>query len=219
MIRFQKEIQKLKAGLVYLSSKVETNLNSVIEAIMERDYDKAKQAVELDKEIDTLEVELEEECLKILALHQPVASDLRLVVAILKMNNDLERIGDLAGNIGKNAMFLSSRKPVSVPFDYQKMASHAREMLHLSLKALTEASPEKAEKVREMDDYLDGINNSMYTIVHDFIQKNPENLDHYIHMASISRALERIGDLAVNMAEDVIYLHQGKIVRHQGALS
>ncbi|MBU1221705.1 phosphate signaling complex protein PhoU [Myxococcota bacterium] len=215
-IRLRKETEKLIKKLYTLESMVEESLSRAVEAVGKRNQGLAKLVIENDNQIDQMEVELEEECLKILALYQPVAGDLRMVIAILKMNNDLERIGDLAANIGEKAVHLATHDLLEIPYDFNAMATCARNMLKGCFDALSTSDADKAQSVREMDDKLDTMNREMYSLVESSILKNPENLDSYIHMMGISRNLERMGDLAVNIAEDVIYMVEGSIVRHIG---
>ena len=158
---------------------------------------------------------MEEECLKILALHQPVAIDLRFVVAVLKLNSDLERIGDLAVNIAERAQFLSTREPVPVPLDFGGMAQATRNMLRRALDALVNMDIGAAWEVLKSDDVVDEINREMFVQVQDGIRKHPDMLEALIHLLSASRHLERIADLATNIAEDVIYMVDGEIVRHR----
>lgn len=215
-IRLRKETEKLIKKLYTLESMVEESLSRAVEAVGKRNQGLAKLVIENDNQIDQMEVELEEECLKILALYQPVAGDLRMVIAILKMNNDLERIGDLAANIAEKAIYLATHDLLEIPYDFNTMATCARNMLKGCFDALSTSDADKAQSVREMDDKLDTMNREMYALVESSILKNPENLDSYIHMMGISRNLERMGDLAVNIAEDVIYMVEGSIVRHIG---
>jgi len=161
------------------------------------------------------EIDIEEECLKLLALHQPVAMDLRFIVAVLKINNDLERISDLAVNVAERAAFLAARPKIDAPFDFLLMARKAQTMLRMSLDALVNWESSLASQVCAMDDEVDAINREMYNQVKDEIRKHPENLDALIHLLSVSRHLERIADQATNIAEDVIYMVEGKIVRHR----
>jgi phosphate transport system protein len=160
-------------------------------------------------------VYLEEECLKILALHQPVAIDLRFVIAVLKINNDLERIGDLAVNIAERALFLTSQKPVDIPFDFMGMSEKTKIMLKMSLDALVNMDAKMAHDVCALDDGVDAINRRMYQQVQEGILENPEQIGSLIHCLSTSRHLERIADHATNIAEDVIYMVAGEIVRHK----
>jgi phosphate transport system protein len=162
-----------------------------------------------------MEIDVEEECLKILALHQPVAVDLRFIVAVLKMNSDLERIGDLAVNIAKGAKFLGSKEAVAFPFDLDSMSTRVQDMLKTCIDSLINLDKEQATKVLEMDDEIDDINREMYGRVEEEIMRNPGAADRLIRMMTVSRQLERIADHATNIAEDVIYMIDGDIVRHQ----
>ena len=209
-----REIERLKQRFLFLGGRVEKMLRDAVQSVHDRDRDLAREVVEHDLEIDDLEVELEEECLKILALHQPVASDLRLIVAILKINNDLERVGDLASNIAEHTLFLADRPSVCFPFDFERMATETQEMLRKSLDALVHESAVKAQDVRVMDDVVDALHEETYAAVERLIRERPDQLECAINFIGLSRRLERVADLATNIAEDVIYLVEGEIVRH-----
>ncbi|MBN2302746.1 MAG: phosphate signaling complex protein PhoU [Lentisphaerae bacterium] len=208
------ELEQLKKQIFSLVAMVENNLTLVVKAVQDRNKSMALQAVENDTEIDQAEVAVEEECLKLLALHQPVAIDLRFIVAMLKVNNDLERVGDLAVNIAERAVFLNGMPPAPIPFDFDKMAEKATRMLRQSLDALVNSDVPKAIQVCKADDEVDAINRAMYEQVKSAIREYPQHLDAFIHLLSVSRHLERVADHATNIAEDVIYLVRGRIVRH-----
>ena len=161
-----------------------------------------------------MEVDLEEECLKILALYQPVAADLRFIVSVLKINNDLERIADLAVNIAERTLGVSCEGRVPVPFDLGEMGRKVQTMLKKSLDALVNLEPQAAREVCHLDDEVDDIHKKNYRLVKEQIRKNPERIDSLIQYISVSRHLERIADLATNIAEDVLYMIEGEIVRH-----
>lgn len=209
------ELDSLKRKLLALSAIVEENVGRSVRALARRDEHLANELIESDREIDLIEVELEEDCLKILALHQPVAIDLRVVIAALKINNDLERIGDLAVNIARRAIDLAKFKPIEAPFDYDTMAKRTRAMLRKALDSLIDMDLEAAYEVSRMDDEVDAINKSMYGKVFEKIRANPNDVETLILYLSASRHLERIADYATNIAEDVIYMIDGSIVRHQ----
>jgi phosphate transport system protein len=211
----QREIENLKKKILSLGARVETAVHEAIRSIEERDTALAQKIIEEDIEIDHTEVEVEEDCLKILALHQPVAIDLRFIVAVLKINNDLERIGDLAVNIAERSAYLASQPPVQASFDFLNMSKTTEAMLNKSLDALVNMSSELANEVCSDDDEVDGMNRRMYMQIQESIQKNPEQISSLIHLLSVSRHLERIADHATNIAEDVIYMIEGKIIRHQ----
>ena len=210
-----REIENLKKKLLTVSARVETALREATLSIESEDPELAQKVIDRDLEIDDLEVEVEEECLKILALHQPVATDLRFIVAVLKINNDLERIGDLAVNIAERSLFLASHSLPNVDFDFVEMANKAQAMLTKSLDALVNFSTDLASQVRTSDDEIDALNRQMYIQVQKAVRTNPEDISALTHMLSTSRHLERVADLATNIAEDVIYMIQGRIVRHQ----
>ncbi|MBK7142354.1 MAG: phosphate signaling complex protein PhoU [bacterium] len=212
----RREIEKLKRQLLTLSAIVEGSVQKAVRSISERDAKLARQVLDTDGTIDQMEVDVEEECLKILALHQPVATDLRFIIAVLKINNDLERIGDLSVNIAERAIYLSGQEKIEIPFDFPKMSALTQSMLHRSLDALVNADRALADAVCAADDELDKINREMYSRVKAGIRNQPERLDSLIHLLAVSRQLERIGDHATNIAEDVIYMIEGTIVRHGG---
>ena len=214
-VHLRREIESVKRQLLSLSAIVEEALWSAVRAVQERDPDIAQDVLDGDDAIDQREVAVEEECLKILALHQPVAIDLRFLITALKINNDLERIGDLAANIAARARYLATQDPVDLPFDFTTMATKTQTMLRTALDALVNVDPVKAQDVCAMDDAVDTIYREMYGLVQQGIRAHPERVGVYIHLLSISRHLERIADHATNIAEDVIYMYEGKIVRHK----
>jgi phosphate transport system protein len=210
----EREIGTLKKSILALAAVVEESVKQAVIALQTCDTAMARKIVEGDLAINHKEVELEEECLKILALHQPVAADLRFIVAVLKINNDLERIGDLAANIADRVIDLKHCTPYEMPFDLGKMANKADLMLGKSLDALIKFDFHLANEAIELDDEVDQMHKESFAMVKEKIRQNPEQLDHLISYLSISRYLERIADLATNIAEDVVYLITGKIVRH-----
>ncbi len=211
----QREIENLKKKLLALSAKVETSVKDATLSIEKRDAELAQKIMDDDVNIDNTEVEIEEDCLKILALHQPVAIDLRFIVAVLKINNDLERIGDLAVNVAERTVFLATQPKPDISFDFVGMARAAQSMLTKSLDALVNLSIELAHEVCASDDAIDAMNREMYIKVQQAIRAHPEQMESLIHMLSASRHLERIADHATNIAEDVIYMVKGEIVRHK----
>jgi phosphate transport system protein len=194
---------------------VESCLQKAVKSIEDRDAALAQEVIDGDIEIDRAEVEIEEDCLKILALHQPVAIDLRLVIAALKINNDIERIGDLGVNIAERAIFLAGHEPIEIPFDWGEMREKAMSMLARSLDALMKMDAEKAHAVRNSDDEIDELNRQMYTKVSRAVRKDPDHVERLLSYLSACRHLERIADYATNIAEDVIYMIEGEIVRHK----
>jgi len=214
-IHLQREIDSLKKKLLALSALVEEQLRRAVMSVQTRDDLLAGKVIDGDVEIDHREVEVEEDCLKILALHQPVAVDLRLIVAVLKINNDLERIGDLAVNIAERSAYLAERRECEVPAELSDMVEKAQLMLQNSLNALVNADPALAHKVCSDDDEVDDINRTIYEQIKADIRDGVNDLDSMIHLLGIARHIERIADLATNIAEDVIYMVDGEIVRHR----
>lgn len=214
-VHFIREVEEIKRMILNLSGMVEEQLATSVRSVMDRNVPEATAVLDEDRRIDEYEVDVEEECLKILALHQPVAHDLRFIIAVLKINNDLERIGDLAVNIAERAIFLSSLSMPRTSFDFPAMAEKAQAMVRMSLDALLKQDLDMAINVREADDEVDEINRTMYEQVKEGIRREPDRLDALIHLLSISRHLERVADHATNIAEDVIYMIKGEIVRHR----
>ena len=218
-VQFATEIESLKKMILGLGARVEANLNRAVQSLERKDAQLAEEVIQLDDEIDRAEVELEEECLKILALHQPVAIDLRFIVACLKINNDLERIGDLAVNIAERAQLLAKEEPIpAISMDLAGMAEKTQDMLRRSLDALVNMDSEIAASVRDSDDEVDDLNRQMYDEVKQGIKSDPEHINALIHYLSASRQLERIADHATNIAKDIIYMIDGKIVRHRASI-
>lgn len=212
----QKQIDKLKKRVLEIGACCEEGLRDAVVAVLERDAGLAERVIERDTRIDLLEVELEEECLHTLALHQPVAYDLRYVVAVLKINNDLERIGDHAKGIAQQALFLSEEPEIPVPpFDLREMSDTTARMLRWSLDALVELDVDEAKAVRKLDKTVDRINARMYDDVIAAMRKEPLHMEQLVHYMSISRQLERTADHACNIAKDVRYMAEGEIFRHR----
>jgi phosphate transport system protein len=210
----EREIDRLKRKILTLGAIVEDALHRAVKSIAERDEQAARRVVDVDVEIDNMEVEVEEDCLKILALHQPVAIDLRFIIAVLKINNDLERIGDLSSNIAERAASMAVQEPVENPYDFPEMSRKVESMLHTSLDSLVNLDSALAYQVLAADDEVDAINRSMYERVQAQIRLHPNKMDTLIQMLAVSRNLERIADHTTNIAEDVIYMVDGDIIRH-----
>jgi phosphate transport system protein len=190
-------------------------VQKAVKSLEDRDSKLAQEVIDADPGIDQAEVDIEEECLKVLALHQPVAVDLRFVIAVLKINNDLERVGDLAVNIAERTLFLCRQEPIAIPFDYSEIRRKALAMLGNSLDSLMNLDADLARKVRTSDDEVDFINRDMYAKVAQAMRNKPDHIERLLCYLSVSRHLERIADYATNIAEDLIYLVAGEIVRHK----
>jgi phosphate transport system protein len=201
--------------LIALSARVEESMRRAVQSLQERDIDKARLVEKDDEIIDAKEIDIEEECLKIFALHQPVAIDLRYLVAALKINNDLERIGDEAVNIAERSLRVSPLTLPGLTVDFAPLCAQVQEALRNCLDALVHLDAGLAHKVRLSDDRIDEMVHVMFVGLKNEIKKYPEQTDQLVEYLRVSRHLERIADHATNIAEDVIYMIEGSIVRHR----
>lgn len=212
---FYKEIQALDQRLYQQAVDVEEMLGKVVLAFLNGDTKSAALLIEKDAEIDSSEIAIEEECLKILALYQPVAGDLRYIVTVLKVNSELERIGDLSVDI---ARFTTEAEPAELvpplPVDFASMTASVRRMLDNAIKALSSHNVPLAAEIIRSDAEIDELHGRYCAHVPERVQKEPENIALCLALLGVSRSLERIADCATNIAEDVIYLESGQIVRH-----
>ncbi len=213
---FQRELEKLKRKLLALGALVEESLRQAFVAVDTRDQARALGVIAGDTEIDEMEVEVEEECLKVLALHQPVAGDLRYLVAVIKINNELERIGDMATNIAERAVQLADAAPVKVPLGLLVMAERVESMLERALDALVRGDAPLARLVLASDDEVDMLYAELIEELKANIRERIDVLDAWVLIFSVARYLERLADHATNIAEDVLYMVEGEIFRHQG---
>ncbi len=211
----ERQIASLKERILRVGTLVEEAISKSITALINRDVALAQRVMASDEEIDRMEVEVEEECLKILALYQPVAADLRLVVAVLKINNDLERMGDLAKNIAKRVAQLAAGKAYELPPEIRVMAMQAQDMVKQCLDAVVNGDPTLARQVREEDDAVDAARQKIQRRVMQGIKDDPDNVESLLRINSVSKHIERIADMATNIAEDVVYMVEGDIVRHR----
>ncbi len=214
-VHLAKDIESVKNKLLTLSAEVEEMVYDAVRALSVKDGELAQKVIQRDREVDLMEVEIEEDCLKILALHQPVAIDLRFIVAILKINNDLERVGDLAGNIARRAQELKNESNVEIPVNFTLMAEIVKKMLAQSIDALIHMDVKQSREVCALDNRVDELHRENFERISKILQEKIEHAHAYIGYLSISRYLERIADLATNIAEDVIYLVTGEIARHK----
>ncbi len=211
----ERQIDHLKEMILRVGTLVEEAISRSISAVINRDVALAQRVLASDEAIDRMEVEVEEECLKILALYQPVAADLRFVVAVLKINNDLERMGDLAKNIAKRVAQLENAGPIEMPAEIRTMATQAEEMVRECLQAVVAGDTVLARRIREQDDVVDVERQRARRRILDAIRGNPDRVEALLRVNSITKHIERIADMATNVAEDVIYMVEGEIVRHR----
>ena len=214
-VHLQRDLDSLKKDIVHLGSLVQNSTQSVVEFLGTKSEQQLQDVLEYEDRINELEVDIEENCLKVLALHQPVAIDLRFIIVIMKVNNDLERMGGQAVNITHRVKSLMDgpELPISLPID--EMTTAVQKMVSLSLEALVSQDPAIARKVVDMDDIVDDLNAQTYDLIRETIQANPSLVNSAMSMATISSNLERIGDLCTNIAEEVIFMVEGQVIRHQ----
>jgi phosphate transport system protein len=214
MGHLQRETDRLKRKILALGALVEESLRMAFQAIEQRDAAKARKVIATDVLIDQNEVEIEEECLKILALYQPVAGDLRFVAAVIKINSELERIGDLAENIAKRALELLDEHPVPAPATVSVMADRTGTILEHALDALVRQDAVTAREVLVADLEIDALYRQLLEELKTILRDDLEHLDAIVLLFSVARYLERLADHATNIAEDVLYMVEGEIQRH-----
>ena len=211
---FSRELENIKKLILSLGAIVEERVRMATKAIEDNDAELAQRIIKSDYEIDEMEVDIEEECLKVLALHQPVAIDLRFIIAVIKINNELERIGDQAVNIAERVGVTAKSEQLEMFFDYSAMGEKVQRMLKMSLDALVKMDYDEAFSVVMMDDEVDDIKEQAYDRVKRAMREHPDKIGYLINLFLISRHLERLADHTTNIAEEVIYLIEGEIVRH-----
>lgn len=213
---FDERLQELTESLHRMSHDIEALVERAVSLVDRAEVeDEAGAIQEADEEIDRTEVEIEETAIELLALHQPMARDLRVLVTILKINNDLERVGDHAVNIAEAAQRLSRlEKPVPVPPELEEMGRMSREMLRDALDAFVHENPDEARTVGERDDRVDQLQDSLFRIM--LTHMTEHNISGCLQVILIGRNLERIADLATNIGEDVVYMVRGQTIRHRG---
>lgn len=211
---FHDELSEVKVRLLTMSGEAEGAVQMAVEALLERNPAKARQVIAGDRVIDTMEVEIEEQCLSLLALQQPMARDLRLLVAAIKIANQLERVGDHAVNIAESAERLIESRPITPEPEIVEMARVAREMLSESLEAFVRGDAAGGRAVCLRDDEVDALNRSMFRIMLTHMMEDPHSISAAMTLLLVSRNLERIADLATNIGEDVVFLVEGKSIKH-----
>ena len=217
MIHLQRDLEQLHRDILSMSAQVEEIIHLAVDELRRPDVVAAAQLVERDDEIDAWDVRIEEECLKILALHQPVASDLRRIATVMKLSGELERIADLGVNIAERASALADCVQIVIPDKLKQMARLAVGMVHRSIDAFVQLDSNVARKVLEEDDTVDNLNREVIEEMQALMKQSPDNVAPALHLFSASRHIERVADHATNIAEDVVYLIEGEIIRHQPA--
>ncbi len=212
--RFEKELESLKTTLIRMGSVVEEQCKLATKSFVDEDVAAAERVITSDDRINSFEIEIDNGVVDILALQQPVAGDLRLILTVQKISNDLERIGDHAVNIAESTVQLAKTKPKEPLMEIPKMAEIAETMLRDALDSFVHVSPQLAQAVLKRDDLIDDLNRSMTLEVIELLQKNKKFIEGGLELIRVSRNLERIADLATNIAEDVIFLAQARVVKH-----
>ncbi|MCA9136444.1 MAG: phosphate signaling complex protein PhoU [Planctomycetales bacterium] len=214
----QRELESLRGQLVGQFTVVEQMIQMSIRALVERNVDFAERVVDNDKIVDVTDIKIEEECLKLLALHQPVAGDMRWLITVVKVNGELERMADTACNIAERAKAMASFPEFAVPETMNEMVDATVKMVRRSLDAFVTSDAKMAVEVIRMDDSIDALNRKIIEQLQELMKEKHDLIEPAMHCFSASRHLERIGDLAENLAEETIYLVDGSIVRHQHGL-
>jgi len=214
---YERELQEIKNRLIYLGALTERAIERSVRALLERDSELARQVICEDDQIDRIDVEIEEKCIRLLALRQPAARDLRFITTAIKINGHLERIGDMAGNIAEKAIILNEVPQIKPYIDLPRMAEISRGMIRDSLDALVLGNIAQARKVREEDDTIDQLNEQIFRELLTFMLEDPRKIHASLYIMQISKSLERISDHAAGIADMVIYMVTGQSVRHQPA--
>jgi phosphate transport system protein len=211
---FHDELSQVKVRLLTMSGEAEAALGLAAEALLERDPDKARRVIQGDRMIDTMEVEIEEQCIHLLALQQPMARDLRMLTSALKIANDLERVGDHAVNIAQSVERLAQSRPIAPEPELVEMARLAREMLSDALEAFIRGDAIAGREICLRDDKVDNLHRSVFRILLTHMMEDPHMIGAGMELFLVSRNLERVADLATNIAEDVVFLVEGKSIKH-----
>lgn len=214
-LHYEKELQEIKDGLIYLGALTEKAIQGAMTSLQQRDSEIARNVIASDDEIDKLDAELEERCIRILALRQPAAIDLRFITTAIKINGHLERIGDMAVNIAEKAILLNEEPQLKPYIDLPRMADLVGEMIKSSLDALIKEDLEMAETVRQQEHVVDKLNEQIFRELLTFMMEDAKTIHRAILIMQISKNLERIADHAKGIADMVIYLVTGESVRHQ----
>lgn len=217
MKHLDKDLLRLENRIAELGGLIIESTNRCIRCIETFDKTLTAEIVDNESVINEMEVDIEEDCLKILALHQPVAFDLRFIIVVLKVNNDLERMGDQALNIAERINFLSDLDRLVLDLDFNTMGAICRNMVEKSLEALKQRDVERAQEVVDMDDEVDALHSRNYRVLQKAMEADPKIVTTAISYLTISNNIERLADLATNIAEEIIFMEGGQVVRHQAS--
>lgn len=211
---FDEELIELKQRLLRMADEAQRMIRLSVDSLKERDESKALKTLEIEAVVNRYEIEIEEETLRLLALRQPIARDLRLLTAILKIITDLERVADQAVNIAEKAQFLLREPPLKLFIDIPNMAELAQKMIKQSIDALVHHDPALAQAVCRADDQVDKLNDQIFRELLTYMMENPRSITRAVDLILVARNLERIADHATNIAEDVIFIEEGRNIKH-----
>jgi phosphate transport system protein len=214
MRRFDEELNALKERILRMGALVETQVASAIKALVERDTELAKTVIATDHQVNAYDVEIDEECIRLLALRQPTASDLRFITTAMKISTDLERMSDLAEDICERAVELADEPQLKPYIDIPRMAERARQMVKEALDAFVNRNADLARKVCRDDAFVDELTSQIFRELLSFMIEDPQTIRRAIRITFVAKYIERIADHATNVAEMVVYLVEGKIIRH-----
>ena len=212
---FEVQMDKLKNRILKMCSLVDEQYESAIKAVEEENYELAKQIIERDDKVDKYDVKIDKACQKLLALRQPVATDLRFIMSAMTINNNLERIGDIAVNIAENFLLMNKKPEFMQKTNFTPMANIVKEMIRNSIDSFINNDPKLAQKVIESDDVLDKYNVDNHQILIGIMKENKDNIDAAVALLVICRQLERLGDHATNIAEDVYFIVEAQMIKHK----
>jgi len=211
---FQKELEALKENLLKMAAVVEEAIRNSVQSLVKRDSDLARKAFEVEDRINKMELTIDDMCLKLLALRQPMATDLRFITSAMKITTDLERMGDQAVNISERALSLNQEPQIKPYIDIPRMAEIAQSMVKDVLDAFVNRDPKLARSVCARDDVVDGLNDQVVRELTTYMVSDPKTITRSVHLMIVARCLERIADHATNIAEDVIFMVDALVIKH-----
>lgn len=211
---FDEELKDLKEKILLMGAKVEEQIANSIKALVERNSELSKKVIVNDHQVNAMDVEIDEICLSLIALHQPTAGDLRLITTAMKISTELERMSDLAENIAERALELNEEPQLKPYIDIPRMAEHAQRMVKEALDSFVTRDSQLARKVCRDDDFIDGLTHQIFRELLTYMMENPHSVSRAVRITFVAKYLERVADHATNVAELVVYLVEGKIIRH-----
>lgn len=213
---FDQQLGALRKNLIQMASLIETAIANAVKSLIERDSDLARLVVQSDEQVDALELEIDKQCVDLLALRQPLAIDLRFITSSIKITNNLERMGDLAVNIAERVIPLSQEPQLKPLIDIPRMATITQTMVKDSIDAFVNRDTELARSVYQRDSTVDAMNDQIFRELLTYMMQDPANITRAVHLILITRHLERIADHSTNIAEEVVYIVKAKVVKHRG---